>query len=199
MTHTSLFQQRDEIRKAIRQKRRLLTLDEQQQAAEQLCEQVLSHPKIKQAQTIALFLSFDGEIDTSPLITQLWALNKQVCLPVLHPFHRHHLLFLRYDPTTQLVKNRFNIFEPPLNVNNIIPISDIDIIFTPLVAFDEFGQRLGMGGGFYDRTLENWQQQSFYPMGLAHICQQVKPLPSADWDIPLPEIITPNKIWSFNN
>lgn len=199
MTHTSLFQQRDEIRKAIRQKRRLLTLDEQQQAAEQLCEQVLSHPKIKQAQTIALFLSFDGEIDTSPLISQLWALNKQVCLPVLHPFHRHHLLFLRYDPTTQLVKNRFNIFEPPLNVNNIIPISDIDIIFTPLVAFDEFGQRLGMGGGFYDRTLENWQQQSFYPMGLAHTCQQVKPLPSADWDIPLPEIITPNKIWSFNN
>ncbi|WP_099074832.1 5-formyltetrahydrofolate cyclo-ligase [Proteus alimentorum] len=199
MTHTSLFQQRDEIRKAIRQKRRLLTLDEQQQAAEQLCEQVLSHPKIKQAQTIALFLSFDGEIDTSPLITQLWVLNKQVCLPVLHPFHRHHLLFLRYDPTTQLVKNRFNIFEPPLNVNNIIPISDIDIIFTPLVAFDEFGQRLGMGGGFYDRTLENWQQQSFYPMGLAHTCQQVKPLPSADWDIPLPEIITPNKIWSFNN
>lgn len=199
MTHASLFQQRDEIRKAIRQKRRLLTLDEQQQAAEQLCEQVLSHPKIKQAQTIALFLSFDGEIDTSPLITQLWALNKQVCLPVLHPFHRHHLLFLRYDPTTQLVKNRFNIFEPPLNVNNIIPISDIDIIFTPLVAFDEFGQRLGMGGGFYDRTLENWQQQSFYPMGLAHTCQQVKPLPSADWDIPLPEIITPNKIWSFNN
>lgn len=199
MLETSLFQQRDEIRKAIRQKRRLLTLNEQQQAAEQLCEQVLSHPKIKQAQTIALFLSFDGEIDTSPLISQLWALNKQVCLPVLHPFHRHHLLFLRYDPTTQLVKNRFNIFEPPLNVNNIIPISDIDIIFTPLVAFDEFGQRLGMGGGFYDRTLENWQQKSFYPMGLAHTCQQVKPLPSADWDIPLPVIITPNKTWSFNN
>lgn len=199
MTHTSLFQQRDEIRKAIRQKRRLLTLDEQQQAAKQLCEQVLSHPKIKQAQTIALFLSFDGEIDTSPLISQLWALNKQICLPVLHPFHRHHLLFLRYDPTTQLVKNRFNIFEPPLNVNNIIPISDIDIIFTPLVAFDEFGQRLGMGGGFYDRTLENWQQKSFYPMGLAHTCQQVKPLPSADWDIPLPVIITPNRTWIFNN
>ncbi|EEG85356.1 hypothetical protein PROPEN_02163 [Proteus penneri ATCC 35198] len=39
------------------------------------------------------FFSFDGEIDTSPLISQLWALNKQICLPVLHPFHRHHLLF----------------------------------------------------------------------------------------------------------
>lgn len=197
MTHTSLFQQRDEIRKAIRQKRRLLTLEEQQQAADKLCAQVLAHPKIKQAQTIALFLSFDGEIDTSPLISQLWALNKQVCLPVLHPFHRHHLLFLRYTPSTVLVKNRFNISEPPLNVNMVIPIADIDIIFTPLVAFDAQGQRLGMGGGFYDRTLENWQQKSFYPMGLAHTCQQVDSLPTADWDVPLPEIITSEKRWHF--
>ncbi len=56
-----------------------------------------------------------------------------------------------------------------------------------------------MGGGFYDRTLEkNWQRQSFYPMGLAHTCQQVHSLPSADWDIPLPEIITPDKVWRFN-
>ncbi|WP_368868792.1 5-formyltetrahydrofolate cyclo-ligase [Proteus penneri] len=199
MTHTSLFQQRDEIRKTIRQKRRLLTLDEQQQAADKLCEQVLTHPKIKPAQTIALFLSFDGEIDTSPLISQLWALNKQICLPVLHPFHRHHLLFLRYTPSTVLVKNHFNISEPPLNVNMVIPISNIDIIFTPLVAFDTQGQRLGMGGGFYDRTLENWQQKSFYPMGLAHTFQQVDYLPIANWDVPLPEIITPNKKWSFNN
>lgn len=197
MTEASLFQQRDEIRKSIRQKRRLLTQEQQQHAALKLCEQVLTHPKIKQAQTIALFLSFDGEIDTSPLISQLWALNKQVCLPVLHPFHRHHLLFLRYTPSTTLVKNRFNISEPPLNVNAVIPLSNIDIIFTPLVAFDEQGQRLGMGGGFYDRTLENWQQKSFYPMGLAHTCQQVAHLPIANWDVPLPEIITPEKIWHF--
>lgn len=197
MIEASLFQQRDEIRKSIRQKRRLLTQEQQQDAALKLCEQVLTHPKIKQAQTIALFLSFDGEIDTSPLISQLWALNKQVCLPVLHPFHRHHLLFLRYTPSTALVKNRFNISEPPLNVNAVIPLSNIDIIFTPLVAFDEQGQRLGMGGGFYDRTLENWQQKSFYPMGLAHTCQQVTHLPIANWDVPLPEIITPEKIWHF--
>ncbi|QKJ48815.1 5-formyltetrahydrofolate cyclo-ligase [Proteus vulgaris] len=197
MIEASLFQQRDEIRKSIRQKRRLLTQEQQQHAALKLCEQVLTHPKIKQAQTIALFLSFDGEIDTSPLISQLWALNKQVCLPVLHPFHRHHLLFLRYTPSTALVKNRFNISEPPLNVNAVIPLSNIDIIFTPLVAFDEQGQRLGMGGGFYDRTLENWQQKSFYPMGLAHTCQQVAHLPIANWDVPLPEIITPEKIWHF--
>lgn len=197
MTHSSLFQQRDEIRKSIRQKRRLLTQEQQQDAALKLCEQLLHHPKIISAQTIALFLSFDGEINTSPLISRLWALNKRICLPVLHPFHRHHLLFLHYTPDTLLVKNRFNISEPPLNVNAVIPLTDIDIILTPLVAFDAQGQRLGMGGGFYDRTLENWQQKSFYPMGLAHTCQQVDCLPSATWDVPLPEIITPEKRWLF--
>lgn len=197
MTNASLFQQRDQIRKVVRQKRRSLTPEQQQLAAQQLSEQVLSHRKIKDANTIALFLSFDGEIDTTPLISQLWGLKKTVCLPVLHPFHRHQLLFLRYTTETILVRNRFNISEPPLNVNAVIPITDIDIIFTPLVAFDSSGERLGMGGGFYDRTLENWQQKSFYPMGLAHTCQQVEHLPVADWDIPLPEIITPEKIWCF--
>lgn len=197
MVNTSLFQQRDTIRKAIRQRRQLLTAEQQHIAAQQLVSQVLSHPKVQKAQTIALFLSFDGEIDTQPLISQLWSLNKHVCLPILHPFHRHNLLFLRYTPSTQLIKNRFAILEPSLNVNDVIPLSDIDIIFTPLVAFDKQGQRLGMGGGFYDRTLENWQHKSFYPMGLAHTCQLVDKLPIANWDIPLPEIITPKKIWHF--
>ena len=197
MTNSSLFQQREQIRKAVRQQRRSLTFEQQHLAAQQLSDRVISHPKVKNAHTIALFLSFDGEINTAPLISQLWALNKEVCLPVLHPFHRHHLLFLRYTPTTPLIKNRFNISEPPLNVNTVIPLNNIDIIFTPLVAFDSSGERLGMGGGFYDRTLENWQEKSFYPMGLAHSCQQVKQLPVANWDVPLPEIITPEKNWCF--
>lgn len=197
MANASLFQQRDTIRKAIRQKRQRLSKAQQHTAAWQLCSQVLSHPKVQNAQTIALFLSFDGEIDTQPLISQLWSLNKQVCLPILHPFHHHHLLFLRYSASTRLIKNRFSILEPRLNVNDVIPLSNIDIIFTPLVAFDKQGQRLGMGGGFYDRTLEDWHHKSFYPMGLAHTCQLVNKLPIANWDIPLPEIITPEKIWHF--
>lgn len=197
MTHSAIFQQRDTIRQFIRQQRRALSEKQQQHAAEQLCQHVLSHPKIRLAQTIALFLSFDGEINTTPLISHLWALNKQVCLPIEHPFQRHHLLFLRYIPETVLIENRFHILEPELDVNNVIPLTEIDIILTPLVAFDSQGQRLGMGGGFYDRTLQNWQQKSFYPIGLAHDCQQVKQLPTESWDIPLPEIITPTKIWCF--
>ena len=193
----TLSTQRQQIRQAIRQARRQLTPEQQKIAAEQAKLNALQHPKIAQAKNIALFLSFDGEINTQPLIDALWQQNKQVYLPVLHPFSAHHLLFLHYRPDTQLIKNRFNIAEPPLDVRDVLPPEQLDVMLIPLVAFDNQGQRLGMGGGFYDRTLANWQQSGFYPIGLAHDCQQVEQLPVAHWDIPLPEIITPKKIWRW--
>lgn len=193
----TLSTQRQQIRQAIRQARRQLTPEQQKIAAEQAKLNALQHPKIAQAKNIALFLSFDGEINTQPLIDALWQQHKQVYLPVLHPFSAHHLLFLHYRPDTQLIKNRFNIAEPPLDVRDVLPPEQLDVMLIPLVAFDNQGQRLGMGGGFYDRTLANWQQSGFYPIGLAHDCQQVEQLPVAHWDIPLPEIITPKKIWRW--
>lgn len=193
----TLSTQRQQIRQSIRQARRQLSDEQQQTAAQQAMKNALQHPKIIQSQHIALFLSFDGEIDTKPLIQALWMQGKNVYLPVLHPFSSHHLLFLHYRPDTQLVKNRFNIDEPPLDVRDVLPPEQLDVMLIPLVAFDPQGQRLGMGGGFYDRTLINWQQMGFYPIGLAHDCQLVGKLPVAHWDIPLPEIITPQKIWRW--
>ena len=109
-------QQRQAIRQLIRQRRRELTLSQQRFAAEKIAERVVAHAHIKAAHSIAVFLSFDGELDTGPLIEQLWTLGKRVYLPVLHPFNPGHLLFLRYAPETPLVRNRFNILEPRLDV-----------------------------------------------------------------------------------
>ncbi|NDL00585.1 5-formyltetrahydrofolate cyclo-ligase [Photorhabdus bodei] len=197
MQSEPLLPLRQSIRKKIRQQRRELTPEQQSLFARRAAKRAINHPKIHQANKIALFLSFDGELDTRPLINQLWQQNKQIYLPVLHPFRHHHLLFLNYQPDTPLIRNRFNIEEPPLNVEQVLPLSELDIMMIPLVAFDRTGQRLGMGGGFYDRTLRQWRQKNFYPIGLAHNCQLVDTLPIAEWDIPLPEIITPEKIWQW--
>ncbi|MGJ0578106.1 5-formyltetrahydrofolate cyclo-ligase [Xenorhabdus bovienii] len=197
MQSDPLLSIRKSIRKQIRQLRQNLSPEQQSQFAQQVAQNAMSHPKIQQANKIALYLAFDGELDTRPLIQQLWQQNKQVYLPVLHPFSQHHLLFLHYHAETSLNCNRFNIEEPPLDVRQVLPVSELDVMFIPLVAFDSTGQRLGMGGGFYDRTLAKWQQQNFYPIGLAHDFQLVNSLPSASWDIPLPEIITPEKIWRW--
>ncbi|SUB28288.1 5-formyltetrahydrofolate cyclo-ligase [Avibacterium gallinarum] len=185
MNLTTRNQQRQIIRQQIRQLRQSLSPAEQNLAEQKITQQALDFIEKKQAKHVGLYLSFDGEISTKQLIQQLWKKNIAVYLPILHPFSANNLLFLRYHPNSPLQKNKFGILEPKLDVRNVLPTNELDIIFTPLVAFDKQGNRLGMGGGFYDRTLQNWQQKNFLPIGLAHQCQQVDALPVESWDIPL--------------
>lgn len=196
MTSFSLFDRQD-IRNHVRHLRRALSDEQQQQAAELAAEHALNFAPIRQASTIALFLSVDGELNTRPLIAKLWQQKKQVYLPVLHPFARGQLMFLRYDENTELQPNRLHIPEPPLDVRQLLPLSELDVILMPLVAFDADGNRLGMGGGFYDRTLQNWQQYQMPLIGFAHDCQQVEQLPVAQWDVPLSAMITPGQLWQW--
>lgn len=188
---------RQTLRQSVRQQRRALSASEQHAFAEQAAQRMLTLPQVIEAESIALFLSFDGELDTMPLIRALWQANKVVCLPVLHPFSHGNLLFLRYHETTPLVSNKLKILEPALDVRQIRPLHQLDVLVTPLVAFDAQGQRLGMGGGFYDRTLQHWQQHGVYPVGLAHDCQFVPELPTEAWDIPLPAVVTPSRLWQW--
>jgi 5-formyltetrahydrofolate cyclo-ligase len=118
----------------------------------------------------------------------------------VHPFSKGHLLFLSYDNNSSMVVNQYNIEEPKLDVRHIKPIQQLDMILTPLVAFDSTGARIGMGGGYYDRTLANWHKQALQNntkkltvIGIAHDCQQIAKVPSETWDIPLPKIITPTR------
>ncbi len=180
---------RNQLRQQIRKTRANLTALQQQQAEDFITQQALELIEERNAQHIALYISFDGEISTDKLIKILWAQGKQVYLPVLHPFNPNHLLFLRYLPDIPMLKNKFGIWEPKLNVQNVLPLDELDILFTPLVAFDKQGNRLGMGGGFYDRTLQHWQKSPFIPVGLAHQCQQVEQLPTEAWDVPLHQIL----------
>ncbi|WES67464.1 5-formyltetrahydrofolate cyclo-ligase [Superficieibacter sp. HKU1] len=195
LTVTSL--QRQEIRRHIRQLRRTLSVDQQTHFAQQAAARMMAYPPVVMAHTVALFLSFDGELDTRPLIEQLWRAGKRVYLPVLHPFSPGNLLFLHYHPQSELVVNRLKIHEPKLDVRDVLPLTQLDVLVTPLVAFDGQGQRLGMGGGFYDRTLQHWQQYRLQPVGYAHDCQRVEALPVEEWDIPLPAVVTPSVIWEW--
>jgi len=199
---------RDDLRKMIRARRKKLTKLQQQQASELLKRSLINHDGIKKAKNIALYLTSDGELDVMNFILWCWQQDKEIYLPVLHPFCSGHLLFLRYQQNTEMTKNKYGILEPVLDVTQVCPINQLDILFTPLVAFDNTGARLGMGGGFYDRTLANWFKEQvmttakvktykLYPIGIAHDCQFVDSIPTENWDIPLPEIITPSKSYCF--
>ena len=191
---------RHHIRKEIRLARRSLSNEQQIVDSEKLLTRLIQLDKVQQANHIALSLAFDGEIQTQPFIEWCWKNNKQVYLPVIHPFNKGHLLFLHYTAETEMFINQYGISEPKLKVPLICPVKELDLIFTPLVAFDKQGNRIGMGGGYYDRTLSPWfaEQTGPYPIGLAHDCQLVAELPTEAWDVPLPHIITPSKVHQFN-
>ena len=190
---------RQHIRQHIRLRRRALSPLQQQHATQDLLVLFQQVPSVIDAHHIALYLSNDGEIDTQPLIDWLWLHGKAVYLPVLHPFSKGQLLFLHYTPDTRMTLNKYQIQEPVLDIRLVKPVHELDLICTPLVAFDSTGQRLGMGGGYYDRTLNRWhhEKQGPRPLGLAHDCQQVENLPFEAWDVPLPEIITPSCHFSW--
>lgn len=187
----------------MRQRRRALSPLEQKKAARALKSQVLALPEFRRAKRIALYLPNDGEIDPSLLIEQARRMGKTCYLPVLKPLAEQQLWFVRYDRRTPMSRNRFGIPEPQLKgfadkQRNRCAAKNLDLVLLPLVAFDAAGGRMGMGGGFYDRSFAFTRQRQFAKpalVGLAHACQKVAALPIAHWDIPLQAIVSDRGVY----
>lgn len=144
---------RPQLRRLLRNARRALTPAQQSQAAAGLYRQLAQHPLFRRARHIALYLPNDGEIDPRLLLREAHKRGKHVYLPVLHAWPRTRMVFQRFEPGERLRPNRFRIPEPVVERKRQRPIWALDLILLPLVGFDEVGGRLGMGGGFYDRSL----------------------------------------------
>lgn len=186
---------RQNIRLYIRNIRNKLIYYEKEKASLEIALHIFQYEMMNKVKNVALFLSFDGEIGTESLIKKLWEKNINVYLPVLDKFNVRNLLFVKYNENTSLKLNKLNFFEPINIIDNTILLNKLDVVFVPLVAFNKKGYRLGMGGGFYDFILKDWQKNNFLPIGLAYNFQFVSYFPVFSWDIPLPVIITPTMVW----
>lgn len=191
------MQNRQALRKTLRARRRALTPQQQTRAAHALVQQLKRQPLFLRSRRMAFYLPSDGEIDPRPLIREAWRRGKQCYLPVLAPDRSNRLWFVRFTPTTPLLSNRFGIPEPHVRYRQRLAAQYLDVVFLPLVGFDRRGGRMGMGGGFYDRSLafkQHTHRHAPYLVGLAHQCQQVEQLELAHWDIPLCAIATDSDI-----
>jgi 5-formyltetrahydrofolate cyclo-ligase len=186
---TSHLDPRQTLRRQLRQTRRSLSEDEQLSASTSLLsnfKEQLSYLNIDNTQRIALYLTNDGEISPHLLCDYFWQQNIQTYLPVVQD---KQLSFARYTAETIWQENIFGIKEPV--TTEYLSGNELDIVLLPLVGFDSKGGRLGMGGGFYDRTFANKRaDEKPLLIGLAHDCQEVKSLPIEGWDVPLQAIIT---------
>ena len=182
----------------LRKARRALTPSEQRKAALGLYRQLAQQPLFRRAKHISLYLPTDGEIDPRLLLRAAQRRGKATYLPVLSAWPRTKMVFQRVRPGEKLQPNRFRILEPRVNIGQQRNIWALDLVLLPLVGFDDVGGRLGMGGGFYDRSLaylarrKSWRKPTL--LGLAHECQKVERLAQASWDVPLAGTVT-DKQW----
>ena len=179
-----------ELRSAGKSARQNLKREERGAASENICAAAINSALFEQANLIACYLASDDEVNCRRLIERAWHMKKRIFLPVLQKHSK--LKFVEFLNGSKTRTNKYGL-EEPVGDNEIDP-RILDLVFTPLVAFDLQGNRIGMGGGYYDRTFSflNEQHHESRPrlVGLAFDCQRVEQIGASTWDIPLFRVFT---------
>ncbi|WP_101925721.1 MULTISPECIES: 5-formyltetrahydrofolate cyclo-ligase [Luteimonas] len=179
---------RTALRRRLRDQRRATPANVRIAAADGLASQLLALPMLPTTGYVAGYWASDGEIGLHVFQVHLPP-GLIYCLPVLHD---DTLRFAPWRAGDPLVTNRYGIPEPDVEPASALPAADMALVVTPLVGFDARGQRLGMGGGWYDRSFAFRQQTSSPPLlvGAAFASQQLDALDAAGWDVPLDAVCT---------
>ena len=182
----------------MRDARRALTPQARQVAAEAAAKHLRTLPAYRQARCLAVYLARDAELDPAPLVVAARGEGKEVYLPVLAG--ERFLHFQLYTPDRELRPNIFDIPEPIDDPNTALRPEEFDLVLAPLVGFDPRGHRLGMGGGYYDRSFAFLRDRSIKKpvlVGLAYECQKVDELPAEEWDVPMAGVVTEQQFYAF--
>ena len=181
-------------RKTLRSQRRGLTQAAQQRAAEAVAQSAGLLIASRNLRTLGAYWPNDGELSGLPILREALVLGLICTLPIVS---NQSLTFSRIGPTTRFHPNRYKILEPIQDAQSEVPLLQHDALFMPLVGFNQNGARLGMGGGYYDRTLAFMAEGNRLKpklIGLAHGCQEVDNISQQSWDIPLHLIATDREI-----
>lgn len=183
------------LRRSLREARRALPAASRVEAAQAVAAHLLSLPFAPRAGRVGGYWACDGEI-----ALHAWQLGLpaevRYCLPVLDG---DRLLFAEWQPGDAVQANRYGIPEPEPSAPRHAP-ETMQLVVVPLVGFDDAGQRLGMGGGWYDRSFAFRQRHPAPPhlVGAAFECQRVTAIGHAPWDVPLDALCTESRAYLFH-
>lgn len=179
---------RQELRQQLRQQRRDIPAPARLAAADALASHLLALPFAAVDGHVAGYWAMDGEIALHRWQMQL-PRSQTYCLPVLHG---KVLRFAPWRPGQPIISNRYGIPEPDIHPDDALPAEAMALVIAPLVGFDAQGRRLGMGGGWYDRSFAFRQEQPAPPwlVGVGFAAQQVPGLPVQPWDVAVDAICT---------
>lgn len=177
------------LRRELRARRDAIPASQRIAAAMAACANVLRLPELQNARHVAGYWAVRGELPLLGLLSALPA-NSRYCLPILHPDQT--LRFAPWHTGEPIRANRFGIPEPE-DVSDALPPESIDVVLLPLLGFTRVGDRLGTGGGWYDRSFAFRKAAPAPPLlvGVGFACQQIdgefSPQP---WDVPLDIIVS---------
>ncbi len=191
---------REALRRRIRDGRERLDTGRRRAAALRVAEQLVTRPSLQQARHVAAYHAMGGELDPAPTLERLLESGTSIYLPVLDQDNPRTLRFRQWTPATPMNPNRLGIPEPAGTPER--DARQLDAVLVPLVACDRRGNRLGMGGGFYDTTF-SWRlndgPEQPHLVGMAYDFQVVDRLEAMPWDVPLDHIATPDEIITCQN
>ena len=180
------------LRRKFRSTRRAISESAQRKAAIELARNARSYRQLWSGTRILSYSAIAGEINPQILCDQLKA---SIYHPRITNYRMGRMQFLSAGGSRQ--RNRLGILEPRTGRDHLIA-QQFDAVLVPLLAFDRQGNRLGMGGGFYDRAFA-FKHQSGYRkrpllIGLAHHSQEAESLTTQSWDVSLDAIITDQEL-----
>ncbi|MFC5571379.1 5-formyltetrahydrofolate cyclo-ligase [Lysobacter yangpyeongensis] len=187
---------RRQLRQEIRTRRRSLPASHRIAAADALANRLLALPLAPHSGYVAGYWAMDGEI-----ALHAWQLRLPreciYCLPVL--CDDQTLRFAPWRSGDPLCTNRYGIPEPDVSASSLLEPSRMVMVVMPLVGFDDHGNRLGMGGGWYDRSFAFRQGSAAPPwlVGAAFALQQTPPVQAQPWDVRLDAVCTEDRSFKF--
>lgn len=177
----------------------------QQRAAEKLRDRVVSSHGFLASRRIATYLPVGGEIDTTPIAVEARKMFKRCYLPILHPHRPRRLVFAQYEASTRMKPNRAGIDEPQVDPKLWLGPQQLDLILLPMLGFSNAGVRIGMGGGYYDASLEYLKYRVCWkkPMliGVAYDFQRfdAAQITADSWDVRLDGVFTESCFYKCKN
>ncbi|WP_406030164.1 5-formyltetrahydrofolate cyclo-ligase [Succinivibrio sp.] len=191
----SAKEQRNSLRQKILAKRRQVTAKESAQAGLSILKTIMQMNVFKRTVNVASYISLSGELCTQDM-NEYFMTRHHLCLPFMVTGLKGKMDFYSFKKGDELVENRFHILEPKNLPENLISEDKIDVIIVPLVAFDNKGNRMGMGGGYYDRMLKKVRKDCLV-IGVAYEFQLVDELLVEEWDMPMDIVITEKNCYKF--
>lgn len=189
--------QKTELRQVLRDRRRQLDAENRDLMNKALNLQLQDRFQSIAPCLVAAYLAFDGEPDIFPSLLALQKAGFELALPFLEKStSSKHMIFRRWAPSDDLAENSLGFSEP--SGGDEVTVTELGVILMPLVGWDASGARLGMGAGYYDRTLSDLRTQaSPLRIGIAFDLQQADQIPIDPHDVPLHEIITDRQRFTF--